>query len=238
MGMKVFNIKKAVVPLKEQRLFLGEYSGFQRYDTYRYNKLKRIEETMRNNFWNPEEISLNDDAIKFNELDNNIKECFTQNLLYQTTMDSVQTRGLQAALLKVVSMPELEMCFNTQAYFEQIHSSAYSHIVRSLFPDGTAIFDKIDQIPAIKNRMKDEERTSRIIKMIQFDENLHVTLFRTLFDILRKHEREGFVDYFDVNVFNNIFNKVRNEELQWGNYLLSVYDIPGLSKKGISEFMK
>jgi len=294
MSVKVFNIKKAVVPVEAQKLFLGEYSGFQRYDIYRYPQLRKIEETMRNNFWNPEEISLTEDALKFQELDDAIKEVFTQNLLYQTTMDSVQTRGLQAALLKVTSMPELESCFNTQAYFEQIHSTSYSHIVRSLFSNGTEIFDKIDDIPAIKNRMEVEvynynfiasndfdglsistkrkyvfemlihiyamesvkfylsflitymlndvtsnslQRTSRIIKMIQFDENLHVTLFRHLFNILKKETREGFTNYFDNEKFISIFNKVKEDEINWGKYLLTIYNIPGLSEKSIENFV-
>lgn len=294
MKTKVFNIKKAVVPPEEQTLFLGDYSGFQRYDIYRYPQLKRIEEIMRNNFWNPEEISLTEDALKFQEFDEGIKEVFTQNLLYQTTMDSVQTRGLQAALLKVVSMPELESCINTQAYFEQIHSLSYSHIVRSLFPNGTEVFDKIDEIPAIKNRMNTEvynynfiasnefddfsidmkrkyvfemlihiyamesvkfylsflitymlnditnnslQRTSRIIKMIQFDENLHVTLFRTLFNILKKNKKEGFIELFNYNKFISIFTKVKKDEIEWGKYLLSVYNIPGLTEKSIENFV-
>ncbi|MBR4486552.1 hypothetical protein IKS57_04305 [bacterium] len=38
------------VPIKEQKMFLGNYNGFQRYDNYKYPFAKQIERQMRQAF--------------------------------------------------------------------------------------------------------------------------------------------------------------------------------------------
>ena len=61
---KILCSDNLVPDISEQKIFFGEYSGFQRYDQPKYPFAVNLEEKMRNAFWNPKEISLVSDRIK------------------------------------------------------------------------------------------------------------------------------------------------------------------------------
>jgi len=284
--------------LGKTKIFLGTYSGFQRFDVYQYKFAKQIESKMRNAFWNPEEISLVADRVKYPDLPEHAQEILTQNLLFQTLMDSAQSRGLDNILCPMTTSPEWEAVFRTQAYFEHIHSLTYSHIIREVYPNATKVFDSIKDYPEIQHRidteiaaydtmnsveyqtMSDDKKRefilelavrifalegvkfyvsflntyminnsygnkiqgiTRLIKLINFDEDMHVSVFGGLISILGKEKREGFVDLvnspnFDVMV-NDVFSDVAKSEINWGKYLMSIGNIPGLTPKVLSNFV-
>lgn len=285
--------------ISERKIFLGTYSGFQRFDTYKYKFAKNIESKMRNAFWNPEEISLVGDRLKFPELPEHAQEILTQNLLFQTLMDSGQARGLDNILCPMTTSPEWEAVFRTQAYFEHIHSLTYSHIIREVYPNATKIFDSIEDYPEIQHRIDKEvtaydnlipyqengylnddikrerilellvrvfalegikfyvsflttyminnsygnkiQGITRLIKLINFDEDIHVSVFGGLLNILRKEDREGFVDLIKsdnyMTMVQDIFSDVAKDEINWGKYLLSIGNIPSLTPKVLSNFV-
>lgn len=152
----ILDTENIVDDVTDRKIFLGNYSGFMRYDLYKYPFAKNIEEKMRQNFWTPSEISLVSDRIKFPDLPFEAQEAITMNLLFQTLLDSIQSRGLDTVLAEITTSPEFEGVFRTQGYFEFIHSLAYSHILREVFPDSTSVFDRIGEIPEIKERAKKE----------------------------------------------------------------------------------
>lgn len=281
------------------KIFLGTYSGFQRFDAYQYKFAKNIEAKMRNAFWNPEEISLVSDRVRFPDLPQHAQEILTQNLLFQTLMDSAQARGLDNILCPMTTSPEWEAVFRTQAYFEHIHSLTYSHIIREVYPNATEIFDSIEKYPEIQHRIDSEvaaydlltpyqedghlsddikrqrilellvkvfalegvkfyvsflttyminnsygnaiQGITRLIKLINFDEDMHVSVFGGLLNILRKEDREGFVDLIKSPNFETMvkdtFSDVAKSEIKWGKYLLSIGNIPGLTPKVLSNFV-
>lgn len=280
------------------KIFLGTYSGFQRFDAYQYKFAKNIEAKMRNAFWNPEEISLVSDRVKFPDLPEHAKEILTQNLLFQTLMDSAQARGLDNILAPLCTSPEWEAVFRTQAYFEHIHSLTYSHIIREVYPNATKVFDSIGDYPEIQHRIDSEvaaydkldsmsfmsygddvrrenilellvkvfalegvkfyvsflttyminnsygnkiQGMTRLIKLINFDEDMHVSVFGGLLNILRKEEKEGFVDLMKSPKYEQMvkdtFSDVAKSEIQWGKYLLSIGNIPSLTPKVLSNFV-
>lgn len=282
----------------ETKIFLGKYSGLQRFDNYQYKFAKNIEAKMRNAFWNPEEISLVSDRVKYPDLPEHAKEILTQNLLFQTLMDSGQARGLDNVLSPITTSPEWEAVFRTQAYFEHIHSLTYSHIIREVYPDATKVFDSISQYPEIQHRIDTEiaaydalisnefselsddkkrelilellvkvfalegvkfyvsflttyminnsygnkiQGITRLIKLINFDEDIHVTVFSGLLNILRKTEKEGFVDIMNSSQYETMvkdtFSDVAKSEIKWGKYLLSIGNIPSLTPKVLSNFV-
>lgn len=290
------------VPIKEQKMFLGKYNGFQRYDNYKYPFAKQIERQMRQAFWTPEEISLVSDREKFKLLDSGIQEIVINNLLFQTLMDSAQNRGLDSVMAQIVTSSEWEAAFKTQAFFELIHSLSYSHIIREMFSsDATNVFDRIYNIPQIKKRTDKEidaydyvknwldgrisieedelkkhilkllvhiffleglkfyvsflvtyivnESTNdsipgvaKIIKLINFDEDMHVALVGGVINILSKNEDEGFAKlmhdkWYQTHVKEIVENIVK-DEIEWGEYLLSLGKVPGLTKATLNSFMK
>ena len=291
-----------VVPIKDIKIFLGKYNGFQRYDVYKHPFSKVIEKSMRQAFWTPEEISMIADRENFKNLPDHIKEVFINNLLFQTFMDSVQNRGLDSVMSELVTSSEWESVFKSQAYFELIHSLSYSHIIREMFSsNATEIFDRIYDIPMIKNRTDkeieaysvikkyinkeitfsdDEIRkkiltllihiffleglkfyisfmvtyminnayqdaipgVTKIIKLINFDEDMHVAVVGGLINILRRDESEGFTHLFKSTWFQEecykIVEEIVKDEVKWGDYLLSFGPIPSLTREVFEVFMK
>jgi len=61
-------------------------------------------------------------------------------------------RSVNAVLLPLVSLPEVETWVETWAFSETIHSRSYTHILRNLFTDPSEVFDDIVVNPAILKR--------------------------------------------------------------------------------------
>jgi len=70
-------------------------------------------------------------------------------------LDSIQGRSPNIAFLPIVSLPELETWIETWSFYETIHSRSYTHILRNLFTDPSAIFDDIVENEEIKRRAAD-----------------------------------------------------------------------------------
>lgn len=289
---------KNLVPSKDkEKIFFGEYSGFQRYDNPSYKFAVDMEEAQRNSFWNPNEISMVSDAQKFPELPEAMQEVMIRIWLFQTLMDSGQNKGLEEVLAEVCTNPEFEAMFKTWGYFELIHSLSYSHLLRGIFSDSSSIFDRIADYPEIQKRIDKEiglysqiqnmgdkpleeqkkillellvnvfalegvkfyisflvtyiinnaygnkiTGATRIIKLINFDEDLHTSMSSGLLNILKKEQSEGFKELMESDWYKdmviNTFKKVYEDELEWADYLLSLGDIPTLTKPVTEQFLK
>lgn len=141
---------------KNDKVFFGEYSGFQRYDNPAFPRAVKLEEAMRNAFWNPNEISMRDDAVKFFEMPKPVQDAMISIWMYQTLMDSSQNEGLEETICQMVTNPEYEALFKTWAYFELIHSISYSHIIRGIFTDSVGIFEQNMNNASIIERIRTE----------------------------------------------------------------------------------
>jgi len=137
-----------------QPMFFGEGLNVARFDRLKYEHIdESFTQKQLGFFWRPEEIDLSKDRIDFNEkLSAHEKHLFTGNLKYQTLLDSIQSRGLEAAFSKVITLPELENWFQTWAFSETIHSRSYTHIIRNLYVNPGVIFDDIVINPEIAER--------------------------------------------------------------------------------------
>ena len=141
---------------ENNQIFFGSYSGFQRYDNPAFPSAVKLEESMRNAFWNPNEISMRDDAVKFHLMPTPVQDAMCSIWFYQTLMDSAQNRGLEETISLFVTNPEFEALFKTWGYFEMIHSLSYSHIIRGIFMDSTPVFERNFSNMDIINRVKSE----------------------------------------------------------------------------------
>lgn len=294
---KIINTEHLVSD-KPQTIFFGEYSGFQRYDNPKYNFAVNMEERQRNAFWNPNEISMVNDAQKFPELPPEIQEVMINIWLFQTLMDSGQNKGIEEVLAGLATNPEFEALFKTWGYFELIHSLSYSHLLRGIFADSSKIFNKISEYPEIQKRINkeidlytrakyiDELQTleekkklvlellvsayalegvkfyvsflvtyiinntynnaiagaTRIIKLINFDEDMHTGMSAGSLDILKKEKSEGFSELMQsewyAEMVNETFKGVYEDEMEWAKYLLSIAQIPTLTESVTDKFLK
>lgn len=151
MSYSTFNTKK-IDALKED-MFLGESVNVARYDQQKYEVFEKLIEKQLSFFWRPEEVDISKDRIDYNEkLNEHEKHIFISNLKYQTLLDSIQGRSPNVALLKAVSIPELETWIETWSFSETIHSRSYTHIIRNIVNDPSVVFDDIVDNPNIKKR--------------------------------------------------------------------------------------
>jgi ribonucleoside-diphosphate reductase beta chain len=136
----------------KQPLFFGEGLGLQRYDTFRYKKYYDSFLNQISAFWRPEEVDITNDAAQFKQLPGQEKHIFTENLGFQTLLDSVQTRGIPN-LLRNCSNLEFEACANAWMFFEQIHSYSYTYIIKNIYANPSEVFDSFSQNKDIINRV-------------------------------------------------------------------------------------
>lgn len=116
----------------------------QRFEEVKYQKLAKIEQTARGFFWISEEISLTKDANDMKEASETVAHMFTSNLLRQTALDSIQGRAPAQVFTPVCSIPELEALMSNWSFFEtNIHSRAYSHIIRNIYNVPKEVFNTI-----------------------------------------------------------------------------------------------
>lgn len=83
---------------------------------------------------------------------------------------------------------------------------------------------------------------AKIIKLINFDEDMHVAVVGGLIRILMSNEEECFTQYFKSDWFKNevnlIVDGIVNDELKWAEYLLSFGPIKSLTMEVFNKFMK
>jgi len=145
----VLNLKN--VDYTKQPLFFGEDLNLQRYDRFKYPVFFELFKKQEEFFWWPHEIALQKDRNDYKELTTEERFVFDQNLRFQTLGDSMLSRSIHT-LKQHVTNPELEICMNTWARFEGIHSYSYSYLLNNVHPDATKFFDSI---------MEDKEIVSR-----------------------------------------------------------------------------
>jgi ribonucleoside-diphosphate reductase beta chain len=143
MSKDQYNISEVPNYLK-RKMFLDGVVTVQRFEEYRQPKLAKFEEMQRGFFWISEEINLSKDANDFKEASDTVRHIFTSNLLRQTALDSIQGRAPVQIFSPVASIPELESLVLIWSSFEtNIHSRAYSHIIRNIYNVPKEVFNTI-----------------------------------------------------------------------------------------------
>ena len=153
MSISVFNTE--VKNTLQDPMFFGPQVNTSRFDVNKYPIFNQLTDLQQSFFWRPEEVNLSKDVSDFNKLKPHEQHIFTQNLLYQTLLDSVQGRAPVLALLSICSLPELESWILAWTFFENcIHSKSYSHIIRNVYTNPTEVLDGVVDSPEIVDRAK------------------------------------------------------------------------------------
>jgi len=136
-------------------MFFGNGVNVARYDQQKFVLFEKLIEKQISFFWRPEEVDVSKDRNDFAKLTDAEKHIFISNLKYQILLDSIQGRSPNMALLPITSLPELETWIETWSFSETVHSRSYTHILRNVVPDPSAIFDDIVVNKEIQKRAKD-----------------------------------------------------------------------------------
>jgi ribonucleoside-diphosphate reductase beta chain len=133
------------------KLFLDEGGNpeIQRYEQVRYDTLENFVDKQLSFFWRPEEVDLSKDKNDFRDLPEAQQHVFTSNLFRQILLDSVQGRGPNMTLLPICSLPEMEDWITNWSFNETLHSRAYTHVIRNVYPNPSQVIDEITKIPEI-----------------------------------------------------------------------------------------
>ncbi len=124
-------------------LFLGSQLGLQEYTDPVYPQLEELALLQRSQFWTETEIDMSKDAIQWKGLDEDIQDISILNLSWQIMADSIVGRSPFTVLLPFITNPEYEGMMVQWGYFENLHSRAYSNIVRNTFPEPQEIINEV-----------------------------------------------------------------------------------------------
>lgn len=139
----------------EKTCFFDEAVDVARYDLVKYPAFEKLTLKQLGFFWRETEVDLSKDSKDFKGFSEHEKHIFTSNLKRQIILDSVQGRAPAIAFSPICSIPELETWIQTWTFFETIHSRAYTHIIRNIYPDPSKVFNEITQLTDIVDCAKD-----------------------------------------------------------------------------------
>jgi ribonucleoside-diphosphate reductase beta chain len=131
-------------------MFFGKSGhGISRYDIVKHPIFTKMNTKMQGFFWRPNEVDMSQEKRSFDKMTESEKFVFTSNLKRQILLDSVQGRAPGLVFLPHCTDPSLENCILTWGFFESIHSESYTHIIRAIYPDPSAVFDDLPNIKEI-----------------------------------------------------------------------------------------
>lgn len=139
MNVQVVRVKKEEVMKKKKvfnefgdrgtdRLINGNTTNLREWNRIKYNWARTIYRTMLNNFWIPEEISLQEDIKQFAYLTDGERNAFDKIIAFLNFLDSIQCENLPN-ISRYVTAPEISSLINIQAFQEEIHAQSYSYIL-------------------------------------------------------------------------------------------------------------
>lgn len=127
---KLFN-PEADTALSKRRLIGGETTNLMILSNNKYNWSYKMYEAMMANFWKPEEISLGQDSMQYENLPTEERDTFDRIISFLVFLDSLQTVNLPN-INDFITMPEVNLLITLQTYQEAIHSQSYGYILESI----------------------------------------------------------------------------------------------------------
>lgn len=133
-----------------QSMIAGNTTNLREWNRIKYDWANLLYRTMLNNFWIPEEISLNEDVKQFPYLTTGERNAFDKIISFLNFLDSVQCENLPS-LSRYITAAEVSSLLNIQAFQEEIHAQSYSYIL-----------DTVTN-PITRDKIYDEWREDKIL---------------------------------------------------------------------------
>lgn len=109
----------------------GDTTNLREWNRIKYDWANNMYRGMLNNFWIPEEISLNEDVKQFPSLTDAERRAFDRIISFLNFLDSIQSENLPN-ISRYITAPEVSSLLNIQAFQEEIHAQSYSYILDSV----------------------------------------------------------------------------------------------------------
>lgn len=173
----------------------GNTTNLREWNRIKYDWANDLYRTMLNNFWIPEEISLNEDVKQFPYLTDGERNAFDKIISFLNFLDSIQSENLPN-LSRYITAAEVSSLLNIQAFQEEIHAQSYSYILDTVTNPITR--DKIyDQWREDKELLKRNKFIAGIYQ--EFSENPNEENF--LKAIMANYILEGIYFYSGFSFF-------------------------------------
>ena len=187
---KIINTDNTVDYTKIPVFFGNDGMSLQRYDKFKYPGFFELFKNQINSFWLPEEVDLSKDRLDYKSLTENEKFIFTSNLKYQILLDSIQSRGIPN-LTENLSNLEVEAFCSAWAFFETIHSYAYTFIIKNVYHSPGEVFD---------NTLNDEEILKRASSVTKYYDELINSFGETEYE----KKKKLYLTLMSVNILEGI----------------------------------
>ena len=187
--------------VKDKSLINGNSTGVCNLNQIKYNWANKIMEKMLDNFWVPERISMMNEHVTFEQLEDKELEAVKNTLSFLIFLDSFQCNNLPN-IREFITSPEVANCISVQEFQEVIHSKSYQYILEGLFPT--------TQREDIYNKWRDDPVLLRRIKFIsdiaeKFQENQNVENFKRV--VVANMILEGIYFYQGFMLFHILANR-------------------------------
>lgn len=114
-----------------QSMIGGDTTNLREWNRIKYDWANNMYRGMLNNFWIPEEISLQEDVKQFMNLTDGERRAFDRIISFLNFLDSIQSENLPN-LSRYITAPEVASLLNIQAFQEEIHAQSYSYVLDSV----------------------------------------------------------------------------------------------------------
>ena len=229
---KLFNIngddKK-----ENQKIFGGNPTGILNLNNVKYSWVTGFWNTMLNNHWIPNKISMVNDKVTVKELTPEEDQAVKDTLGFLIFLDSLQVNNLPN-IADYITCSGIKTLLTVQGFQEAVHSQSYQYGLESLYPETTRneIYDTwrtnpllLERNQFIANQMQDfvDEATEENFKKVQIAnlalEGIYFYQGFNLFDQLASRKKlvqfQKMIDYIrtDENSHVALFTKIIHETI-------------------------
>lgn len=121
---------------ENQQIFGGNPTGILNLNNVKYSWVAGFWNTMLNNHWIPNKISMVNDKVTISELTSAEDQAVKDTLGFLIFLDSLQVNNLPN-IADYITCSGVKTLLTVQAFQEAVHSQSYQYILESLYPETT-----------------------------------------------------------------------------------------------------
>lgn len=202
-----------------ESMIKGNTTNLREWNRIKYDWASDLYRVMLNNFWIPEEISLNEDVKQFSYLTDGERNAFDKIISFLNFLDSIQSENIPN-VSRYITAPEVSSLLNIQAFQEEIHAQSYSYILDTVTNPITRdkIYDewRADKhllkrnkfIAGIYQKFNEEPNTENFLRTIMANYILEGIYFYSGFSFFYTLARQG-----KMTATSTIFKYINRDEV-------------------------
>lgn len=143
------NLKNSEV-INNRKVINGIDDGLMQVAPLKHDFADKIFQTMLQNNWVPQEITLQEDIEQWNRagfLTEQEKYVYKRSLAFISNLDGIQTDNLITKIVRHITSPEISIAIVRQAFEEALHVHSYATMIEALSFDPDEIYGmyKVDK---------------------------------------------------------------------------------------------